>query len=92
VARKRQRKQSSVGTAFLINIINVSFIQYSTTQTLFSVTKTAPCLLAANIGVGLEINAEKTKCIIMYYHETAGQNHNIKPENKFFENVEKSNI
>ena len=37
--------------------------------------------------IGLEINAEKTKCMIMSRDKRAGQNHNIKMGNTLCETV-----
>jgi hypothetical protein len=45
-------------------------------------------LLEARRDVGLEINAEKTKYMIMP-HQNTGQNWNIRIANKSFENVAK---
>jgi hypothetical protein len=39
--------------------------------------------------VGLEINAEKTKCMIMSRHPNSGQNQNIRIANESFEKVAK---
>jgi hypothetical protein len=44
-------------------------------------------LLEASKEVGLEINAEKTKCMSMSRPQTTGQTHNIQVANKSFENV-----
>jgi hypothetical protein len=38
--------------------------------------------------MGLEVHADKTKYMAMSWHQNAGQNHNIKTDNKFFESVE----
>jgi hypothetical protein len=46
-------------------------------------------LLEASRGIGLEINAEKTKYMIMSCHPNAGQNWNIRIANELFENVAK---
>jgi hypothetical protein len=46
-------------------------------------------LLEANRDVGLEINAEKTKYMIMSRHQNSGQNQNIRIASESFENVEK---
>jgi hypothetical protein len=46
-------------------------------------------LLEAGRDVGLEINAEKTKYMIMYRHPNSGQNQNIRTANESFENVAK---
>jgi hypothetical protein len=46
-------------------------------------------LLEASGDVGLEINAEKTKYIIMSCYQNSGQNQNIRISNESFENVVK---
>jgi hypothetical protein len=46
-------------------------------------------LLGANKDIGLEINAEKTKYMIMSCHLNSGQNQNIKVANESFDNVVK---
>jgi hypothetical protein len=46
----------------------------------------------ALIDASLQVNAEKTKCMLMSRHQNAGQNHNMKIDNRSFENVSSSNI
>jgi hypothetical protein len=46
-------------------------------------------LLGASRDVGLEINAEKTKYMLMSRHPNSGQNQNIRRANESFENVAK---
>jgi hypothetical protein len=46
-------------------------------------------LLEASRDIGLEINAEKTKYMIMPCHPNSGQNQNVKIANESFENVAK---
>jgi hypothetical protein len=41
----------------------------------------------ASKEVGLEINVEKTKYMLLVHHQNAGQNHDIKLANRSFENV-----
>jgi hypothetical protein len=41
----------------------------------------------ASIEVGLEVNAQKTKYILLSHHQNAGQNHDIKTANRCSENV-----
>jgi hypothetical protein len=48
-------------------------------------------LLEASRDVGLEINAEKTKYMIMSRHPNSGQNQNIRIANELLENVAKFN-
>jgi hypothetical protein len=38
--------------------------------------------------IGLEVNAKKTKYMVMSHDQHAGQNHNVKTGNKSFERVE----
>jgi glutaredoxin-related protein len=46
-------------------------------------------LLEACRDVGLEINIEKTKYVIMSHHQNSGKNQNIRIVNESFENVAK---
>jgi hypothetical protein len=44
-------------------------------------------LIDAGKEVGLEVNAEKTKFMLPFHHQNAGQNHDINTDNRSFENV-----
>jgi hypothetical protein len=44
-------------------------------------------LIHASKEVGLEVNAEKIKHVLLSYRQNAGQNHDMKIANKYFENV-----
>jgi hypothetical protein len=46
-------------------------------------------LIDASKEVGLEVNTEKTKYMLLSRHQNAGQSHDIKIANKCFENVAK---
>jgi hypothetical protein len=48
-------------------------------------------LIAASEEVGLEVNAEKTKYMLLSRHQNANKNHDIKIPN-IFENGHSSNI
>jgi hypothetical protein len=45
-------------------------------------------LVVASKEIGPEVNAEKTKYMVMSRNQNAGQNHNIKIDNKSFERLE----
>jgi hypothetical protein len=46
-------------------------------------------LLEASRDIGLEINAEEMKYMIMSHHLNSGQNQNVRRANELFENVAK---
>jgi hypothetical protein len=52
-----------------------------------SIKKNTGTLIDHSMEVGLEVNAEKTKCMLISHHQNAVQNHNIKIPNTSFENV-----
>jgi hypothetical protein len=54
-----------------------------------TIKENSETLLEASTGIGLEINAEKTKYMIMSHHPNSGQNQNISTANESFENVAK---
>jgi hypothetical protein len=53
-----------------------------------AIKKNTEALVVASKEIGLEVNAEKTKYMIMSRDQNAGKNHNIKADNKSFERVE----
>jgi hypothetical protein len=52
-----------------------------------SIKENSETLLKASRDTGLEINAEKTKYIIMSHHLNSGQNENIRITNELFEKM-----
>jgi hypothetical protein len=44
-------------------------------------------LIDASQKVGMEVNAEKTKYMLLSHYQNAGQNYNMKMANRSFENV-----
>jgi hypothetical protein len=46
-------------------------------------------LIDVSKAVGLDVNREKTKYMLLSRHQNAGQNYDIKIANRWFENVEK---
>jgi hypothetical protein len=55
---------------------------------LLTTRKNTEALLSASKEIGLEVNAEKTKYIVMSRDQNAGQNGNIQKGNESFETVE----
>jgi hypothetical protein len=53
-----------------------------------SIKKNAEDLVIASKEIGLEVNAEKTKYMVVSRHQNAGHNHSINIDNKSFERVE----
>jgi hypothetical protein len=53
-----------------------------------AIKKNTEALVVTSNKIGLEVNAEKTKYMVMSRDQNAGQNHNIKIDNKSFERVE----
>jgi hypothetical protein len=51
--------------------------------------KNMETLIDASKEVGLEVNREKTKYMLLSNHQNAGQNHDIKIAKRYFENVAK---
>jgi hypothetical protein len=52
-----------------------------------TIKKNTQTQIDARKEVGLEVNAEKTKCMLLPRRQSAGQNHDIKIANRSSENV-----
>jgi hypothetical protein len=52
-----------------------------------TIKKNTETLIDASKEVGLEINVERTKCMLLSRHQNVGQNRDIKIANRSFENV-----
>ena len=50
--------------------------------------KNTKSLAVASKEIGLEVNADKTKYMVMSRNHRAGRIHNIKNDNSYFENVQ----
>jgi hypothetical protein len=50
-------------------------------------SKNTEMLIDASKEVVLEVNAEKTKNMLLSHHQNSGQNHDIKIAHKCFENM-----
>ena len=53
-----------------------------------TVKKTTKALVVTSKETGLELNADKTKYVVMARQQNAGQNHSTKTGNKSLERVE----
>jgi hypothetical protein len=51
------------------------------------VQRKTEALYDASKEVGLEVNTEETKCMLLSCHQNAGQNHNIKMADRYSKNV-----
>jgi hypothetical protein len=54
-----------------------------------TIKESTETILEASRDIGLEINAQKTKYMILSRHPNSGQNQNIRIGNESFENMEK---
>jgi hypothetical protein len=52
-----------------------------------TIQKNTQTLIGSGKQVGLEINTERTKYMLLSHHQNAGQNHGIKMANRCSENV-----
>ena len=52
------------------------------------ILKNTEALLVSSKEIGLEVNSDKTKYMVMSQDQNAGQSHNIKTDNSTFERVE----
>jgi hypothetical protein len=57
-----------------------------------TIRKNTEALVIASKEIGLEVNAQKTKYMVMSRDQMAGQNHTRKIGNKFFERMEQLKV
>jgi hypothetical protein len=53
-----------------------------------TIKRNTETLIDASKEVGIEVNTKKTKYMLLFHHQNAGQNHDIKIGNRCLENVE----
>ena len=56
------------------------------------VKENAETLVVATKEIGLEVNADKTKYMVMFWYKNARQSHSMKSDISSFETVNRSNI
>ena len=57
-------------------------------RSIHTIKKNTEALLVASKKIRLEVNADKTKYMVMSWDQDAGQSHSIKMDNSSFERVE----
>jgi predicted esterase YcpF (UPF0227 family) len=70
-----------------VNLLGDNIDTIKKNDNIDTIKKNTETLIVASQEVGLEVNTEKTKYMLLSHHQNAGQNHNIKIANKYFENV-----
>ena len=58
-------------------------------RNIHTIKKNTKALVVIGEEIGLDVNAEKIKYMVMSQYQNAGQNHYIKTDNKSFERVER---
>ena len=53
-----------------------------------TIKETAEALVVASKEIGLEVNADKTKYVVIFRNLNSGQSHSVKNDNSSFERVE----
>jgi len=56
-------------------------------RSVHTIKKNTETLVFASKGIGLEVNADKTKYMVMFRDQNAGQSYSIKIDNGSFERV-----
>ena len=56
---------------------------------IYSIKKNREAIVVASKEIGLEVNADKTNCMVMSKDQKAGQIHYVKTDNISFERVER---
>ena len=59
---------------------------------ILNIKKNTEALVVASKEIGLEVNAEKTKYMVMSEDQNAGQSHRMKTDDKSFERWNSSSI
>jgi hypothetical protein len=57
-------------------------------RSVHTIKKNTGSLVVASKDIGLEVNADKTKYVVMSRDQKSGRSHNIKTDNSSFESVE----
>jgi hypothetical protein len=54
-----------------------------------TVKENVEALVVVTKEIGLEVNCDKTKCMVMFPDKNEGRNHSMKIDNSYFKTVEK---
>jgi hypothetical protein len=65
---------------------------YMVGRSAHTLKKNTEARVFASKEMGLEVNADKTKCIFMSRDQNAGKSHKVKTDSKSFERVKSSDI
>jgi len=57
-------------------------------RSVHTTTKNTDCLVVGSRDTGIEVNADKTKYMVISRDQNAGRSHNMKTDNSSFERVE----
>jgi hypothetical protein len=67
----------------LVYADHVNILRYN----IVTMKKNTQFLIDVSKEIGLEVNAKESKYMSLYRHQDVGQNHDIKIDNRWFENV-----
>jgi hypothetical protein len=81
------RKSSTADFIFNQTISTHTFTTYFSMMHFNIVVPNTDTLIDVSKEIGLEINVDKTKYMLLSRHQKVGQNRDIKRENRSFENV-----
>ena len=56
-------------------------------RTVYAIKKNAEALVVAGKEIGLDVNTDTTKCMVMSRHQDADRSHSIKTDNSSFQRV-----
>jgi hypothetical protein len=85
--RKAQENQVALKLNGVHQLLVYAAVVHLLGDGIHTIKKNTETLIDASKEVGLEVNAEKTKYMLLSRHQNAGQNHDTEIANRGFENV-----